>query len=218
MSLTRIRVGGEYRYDVVIGRGALAELPALVGPAAQSVMLIHPVSLDDIARSASRALQAAGYTVHAGQIPDGEAAKEIGVAAGLWSRLATARISRSDVLVGAGGGAATDLAGFTAATWLRGIRVILLPTTLLAIVDAAVGGKTAVNIAQGKNLVGAFHPPAGVIADLDTLSTLPAAEYVSGLAEVIKAGFIADPAILRLIESDPGAAAKPGGSHERELI
>jgi 3-dehydroquinate synthase len=152
------------------------------------------------------------------QIPDGEGAKEIGVAAGLWSRLAAARISRSDAVVGIGGGAATDLAGFIAATWLRGVRVVLVPTTLLAMVDAAIGGKTAVNIAAGKNLVGVFHPPAGVLADPDVLATLPAAEYVSGLAEVIKAGFIADPAILDLIESDPGGVAKPGGDHERELI
>ncbi len=85
-------------------------------------------------------------------------------------------------------------------------------------VDAAIGGKTAVNIPEGKNLVGAFHPPAAVMADLDALATLPAAEYVSGLAEVIKAGFIADPVILELIEADPGGAAKPGGPHERELI
>jgi 3-dehydroquinate synthase len=96
--------------------------------------------------------------------------------------------------------------------------VVLVPTTLLAMVDAAIGGKTAVNIAEGKNLVGVFHPPAGVLADPGVLATLPAAEYVSGMAEVIKAGFIADPAILELIESDPGGAAKPGGDHERELI
>jgi 3-dehydroquinate synthase len=96
--------------------------------------------------------------------------------------------------------------------------VVLVPTSLLAIVDAAIGGKTAVNIPEGKNLVGAFHPPAAVLAELDALATLPPAEYVSGLAEVIKAGFIADPAILELIDADPGGAAKPGGRHERELI
>lgn len=218
MSLTRISVGGERGYDVVVGHGALAELPALVGGQVRAVLLIHPVSLAGLAESARLALTRAGYAVHTGEIPDGEAAKEIGVAAGLWSLLAAARISRSDAIVGIGGGAATDLAGFTAATWLRGVRVILVPTSLLAIVDAAVGGKTAINIAAGKNLVGVFHPPAGVIADLDTLATLPPAEYASGLAEVIKAGFIADPAILELIESDPAGAAQAGGRHERELI
>src|SRR6266568_1554342 len=95
---------------------------------------------------------------------------------------------------------------------------LLVPTTLLAIVDAAVGGKTAINIAAGKNLVGAFHPPAGVLADLGALATLPPGEYVSGMAEVIKAGFIADPAILGLIEQDPAGASAPGGPRERELV
>ena len=106
-------------------------------------------------------------------MPAGEAAKDISVAAALWSQLAASRITRSDAIVGVGGGAATDLAGFVAATWLRGVRVVLVPTTLLAMTDAAVGGKTAVDIPEGKNLVGAFHPPAGVLADLAVLETLP---------------------------------------------
>jgi 3-dehydroquinate synthase len=156
--------------------------------------------------------------VHAEAIPDGEAAKDIAVAADLWSRLAAHRVTRSDVIVAVGGGAVTDLAGFTAACWLRGIRHVLVPTTLLAVADAAIGGKTGVNIPAGKNLVGAFHPPAGVLADLSVLASLPAAEYRSGLAEVIKAGFIADPAILDLIEADPAGAAAPGGPAERELV
>jgi 3-dehydroquinate synthase len=98
------------------------------------------------------------------------------------------------------------------------VRVVLLPTTLLAVVDAAVGGKTAVNIPEGKNLVGAFHPPAGVLADLAVLESLPEADYVSGLAEVIKTGFIADPVILDLIEADPAGATAPGGRHASELV
>ena len=106
-----------------------------------------------------------------------------------------------------GGGAVTDLAGFVAATWLRGVRVVLVPTTLLAIVDAAVGGKTAVNIAAGKNLVGAFHPPAGVLCDLTTLDGLPPAELAAGMAEVVKCGFIADPVILDLVERTRAAGA-----------
>ena len=140
------------------------------------------------------------------------------MAADLWSRLAAHRVTRSDVIVAVGGGAVTDLAGFTAACWLRGIRHVLVPTTLLAIADAAIGGKTGVNIPAGKNLVGAFHPPAGVLADLSVLASLPAAEYRSGLAEVVKAGFIADPAILDLIEADPAGAAAPAGPAERELV
>jgi len=218
MNATRIGVGGEQPYDVVVGTGILAELPSLVGPGASAVMVIAPKGLDDIAQPVCRSLADAGYQVHAAEVPAGEAAKDIEVAAALWSQLAASRITRTDAIVGVGGGATTDLAGFTAACWLRGVRVVLVPTTLLAMTDAAVGGKTAVDIPEGKNLVGAFHPPAGVLADLATLETLPQPEYVSGLAEVIKAGFIADPVILELIEADPEGAVVPHGRHARELI
>jgi 3-dehydroquinate synthase len=218
MSVTRIPVGGEQPYEVVIGTGVLGELPSLVGPAARTVVVIHPAGLAEIARPACGALAAAGYLVHAEEIPEGEAAKDIAVAAGLWSRLAAHRVTRSDAIVGIGGGATTDLAGFVAASWLRGVRVVLLPTTLLAVTDAAIGGKTAVNIPEGKNLVGAFHSPAGVLADLATLETLPGADYLSGLAEVLKTGFIADPVILDLAEADPEGAAVPHGRHARELV
>ena len=209
MSAARIAVGGERGYDVIVGEGVLSELPALAGDGA--VTVIHPASLGGLAEQACRVLARAGHRVLAEEIPDGEAAKEAAVAARLWSRLAFHRIGRADCIVGVGGGAACDLAGFVAASWLRGIRVVLVPTTLLGMVDAAIGGKTAINIPEGKNLVGAFHPPAGVLADLVVLHSLPQREYVSGLAEVIKAGFIADPAILDLIEADPAAAASPGG-------
>jgi len=120
--------------------------------------------------------------------------------------------------VGVGGGATTDLAGFVAATWLRGVRWIAVPTTVLGMVDAAIGGKTGVNTAEGKNLVGAFHPPAGVLCDLAALDSVPVNDYVSGLAEVIKAGFISDPVILDLVEADPAAARTPQGPHTAELI
>jgi 3-dehydroquinate synthase len=216
MTVTRIPVGGERRYEVVVGTGALGELPSLVGEQARSVAVIHTPSVAAIARPAMNALS--GYDVHSFEIPDGEAAKTIDVAARLWSSLASAKFTRTDVIVGIGGGAATDLAGFVAASWLRGVPVVLLPTTLLAMVDAAVGGKTAVDIPEGKNLVGAFHPPAGVLADLATLETVPTDDYISGLAEVIKAGFISDLEILKLVEADPAGAAVPHGAHSRELI
>jgi 3-dehydroquinate synthase len=218
VTATRIEVGGDHPYPVIIGTGVLGELPPLVGERARTVVVVHPEGLGEIARPVCGALTAAGYLVHAEQVPAGESAKDITVAAGLWSRLAGHRVTRSDAIVAVGGGAATDLAGFVAATWLRGVRLVLVPTTLLAITDAAIGGKTAVNIPAGKNLVGAFHPPAGVLADLTALESLPAAEYVSGLAEVIKAGFIADPVILDLIEADPAGAVVPHGRHARELV
>jgi 3-dehydroquinate synthase len=218
VTVTRIQVGGEHAYQVVIGTGVLGELPALVGPSARTVVVVHPQGLGEVARPVCGVLTDAGYAVHGEEVPAGEAAKTVGVAVGLWSRLAGHRLTRSDAIVGVGGGATTDLAGFVAATWLRGVRLILVPTTLLAVVDAAIGGKTAVNIEAGKNLVGAFHPPAGVLTDLAALESLSAAEYVSGLAEVIKAGFIADPAILDLIEADPAGAVVPHGRHARELV
>jgi 3-dehydroquinate synthase len=218
VTVTRIAVGGERPYEVAVGTGVLAELPSLIGSAARNVLVIHAESLGRLAAPVCQSLASAGYTVEPAAVPDGEAAKEVSVAAGLWSKLASAGVSRGDAVVGVGGGAATDLAGFVAATWLRGVRVVLVPTTLLGMVDAAVGGKTAINTAAGKNLVGAFYPPAGVLADTSVLATLPAAEYVSGLAEIIKAGFIADPVILDLIEEDPDRAARPGGPHELELI
>jgi 3-dehydroquinate synthase len=117
-----------------------------------------------------------------------------------------------------GGGATTDVGGFVAATWLRGVRVVHVPTTLLAMVDAAVGGKTGINTAAGKNLVGSFHEPAGVLVDLDTLLTLPRAELVAGMGEVVKCGFIADPVILDLVEKDPEAATDPEGAVLPELV
>ncbi|TYK47864.1 3-dehydroquinate synthase [Actinomadura decatromicini] len=218
MTRSRVHVGGPEPYDVVIGTGVLGELPGLVGDRARAVAVVHAEGLPQIARPVCRVLEQAGYAVHALPVPDGEAAKEVGVLAGLWSSFARLGMTRTDVVVGVGGGATTDLAGFAAASWLRGVRAVLVPTTLLGMVDAAVGGKTGINVPEGKNLVGAFHPPAGVLCDLTTLMTMPREDYVSGLAEIIKAGFIADPAILDLVEDDPKGAASPDGPHTRELV
>ncbi|MEU5879603.1 3-dehydroquinate synthase [Spirillospora sp. NPDC047279] len=218
MSESRVHVGGADPYDVVIGTGVLGELPGLLGERTRTVAVVHAEGLPEIARPVCGALERAGHTVHALPVPDGEAAKESGVLAGLWSHFARLGMTRSDAIVGVGGGATTDLAGFAAASWLRGVEVVLVPTTLLGMVDAAVGGKTGINIPEGKNLVGAFHPPAGVLCDLATLVTMPHDDYISGLAEVIKAGFIADPKILELVEADPGGAARPDGPHTRELV
>jgi 3-dehydroquinate synthase len=163
-------------------------------------------------------LEAPSLAVHLIELPEGEAAKRIEIAASCWASLGRAGFTRSDAIVGVGGGSTTDLAGFVAATWLRGVPVVHVPTTLLGMVDAAVGGKTGVNTAEGKNLVGAFHDPAGVLCDLATLSGLPRGDLVSGLAEVVKCGFIADPAILDLIEADPAGAADPTSATLRELV
>jgi 3-dehydroquinate synthase len=126
--------------------------------------------------------------------------------------------TRSDAVVTVGGGATTDLGGFVAATWLRGVRVVHVPTTLLARVDAAVGGKTGINTGAGKNLVGSFHEPSGVLCDLDHLETLPRADLVAGLGEVIKCGFVADPEILRLVAATDPAALTAAAPVLRELV
>ncbi len=214
---TRITVGGAAPYDVIIGTGTAAELAGPVAGAAQ-VAVVHAPSLAGLAERARADLAAAGHRVTLLEVPDGEAAKRLDVAGRCWDALGEAGFTRSDAVVGLGGGAVTDLAGWVAAAWLRGVRLVQVPTTLLGMVDAAIGGKTAINTDAGKNLVGAFHPPAAVICDLATLDTLPAIDYVCGLAEVVKAGFIADPVILDLIEADPAAAAGPSGGRTAELV
>ncbi|GGK67665.1 3-dehydroquinate synthase [Sphaerisporangium melleum] len=218
MTATRITVKGEQPYEVVVGTGVLAELPGLLGPRVSTVAVVHPAGLPEIARPVCGALSSAGHTVVALPVPDGERAKSAEVAAELWSAFGRYGLTRSDAVVGVGGGATTDLAGFVAATWLRGVQVVQVPTTLLGMVDAAVGGKTGINTPEGKNLVGSFHPPAGVLCDLATLVSVPRDDYVAGLAEIIKGGFIADPEILRLVEDDPAGARVPEGRHTRELI
>ncbi|MGP4032075.1 3-dehydroquinate synthase [Pseudarthrobacter sp. 1C304] len=218
---TVIKVTGQTpgeNYDVVVGRGLLAGLPALLGERVRRVLVIHPRALRLTGDTVREELTAAGFTALTAEIPDAEEGKHIEVASFCWQVLGQNDFTRSDAIVAVGGGAVTDLAGFVAATWLRGVKVIHMPTSLLGMVDAAVGGKTGINTAEGKNLVGAFHPPAGVLADLDTLDTLPKNEVISGMAEVIKCGFIADPAILDLIEQDPAAVADPRSDAVRELI
>jgi 3-dehydroquinate synthase len=159
-----------------------------------------------------------GYDAHALELPDGEAAKDVSVAAFCWSVLGRCGFTRSDAVVTVGGGATTDMGGFVAATWLRGVKVVHLPTTLLGMVDAAVGGKTGMNTPEGKNLVGAFHEPGGVLCDLGTLATLPRNELVSGMAEVVKCGLIADPTILEVVERSPEEALSVGSPAMRELV
>ena len=203
----RVSVAGERPYDVLIGHGILAELPRIVqetpGAGGGGVTIIHAKALADRARAAEAALTNEGLRVLSIEVPDGEAAKKARVLEYLWDRLGSFRLGRDGLVVGLGGGATTDLAGLAAATWLRGVPVVQVPTTLLAMVDAAVGGKTGIDTPAGKNLVGAFHPPAAVIADLEMLSTLPAAELRAGLGEVIKCGLSADSVILDRVLADP---------------
>ncbi len=208
---------GDRPYQVVIGTGVLSELAGLVR-AADRVAIVHQPVLTDRAAELAEELGHAGHRPLLLPVPDGEEAKTLAVAGDCFDRLAAAGFTRTDAVVGLGGGASTDLAGWVAASWLRGVPVVQLPSTLAGMVDAAIGGKTGINLASGKNLVGAFHPPAGVLCELSLLASLPPADYRAGLAEVVKCGFIADPAILDLIEDDPRRAVQPGNPVERELI
>ena len=207
--MTTIRVAGPAPYDVEVGHGVLDRLPAMLGDGVRRVALVHAPGFT---------VDLPGVEVLDLEVPQGEAAKTAAVVADCWERLGEAGFTRSDAVVTVGGGATTDLGGFVAATWLRGVRVVHVPTSLLGMVDAAVGGKTGIDTGAGKNLVGSFHEPAGVICELDLLATLPARELVSGLAEVVKCGFIADPEILGLVEKDPEAALDPASDVLAELV
>lgn len=211
-----IRVATAAPYDVVVGHGVLDRLPGLLPAGVQRVAIVCPESLEDLLEPFADLLD--GYEVVVLQVPDGEESKDWEVAAACWESLGEEGFTRSDAVVTLGGGATTDLGGFVAATWLRGVAVVHVPTTLLAMVDAAVGGKTGINTPAGKNLVGSFHEPAGVLCDLALLATLPREELVAGLGEVVKCGFIADPRILELVEETELADLTADSPVLRELV
>jgi 3-dehydroquinate synthase len=210
-----LHVGGASPYDVVVGHHLSAHLPGMVGDAAR-VAVVCPEALEHLVDDVVAPLLDRDVTVLA--LPDGEEAKTAEVANACWEALGEEGFTRSDVVVTLGGGATTDVGGFVAASWLRGVKVVHVPTTLLAMVDAAVGGKTGINTAAGKNLVGAFHEPAGVLCDLALLETLPRAELVAGLGEVVKCGFIADPEILHLVEATDPDTLVASSPVLRELV
>jgi 3-dehydroquinate synthase len=204
-------------YPVIIGTGLLGELEGIL-ESRHKVAILHQPVLSQTAEAIRNRLSDKGIDAHRIELPDAEAGKDLPVVGFIWEVLGRIGVGRKDAIVSLGGGAATDVAGFAAATWLRGVDIVHVPTTLLAMVDAAVGGKTGINTDAGKNLVGAFHQPAAVLVDLATLETLPRNEIVAGMAEIVKAGFIADPVILELIEADPQAATDPKGDVLPELI
>ncbi|AWB89286.1 3-dehydroquinate synthase [Salinibacterium hongtaonis] len=217
MSITTITVSGTEPYDVLVGRDILGTLPSVIGPDARKVLIVHPPTL--AARAAElRENLLDTYEVVLAEIPDAEAGKRVEVAAFCWQVLGQSDFTRSDVVVGFGGGAVTDLAGFVAATWLRGVRLVQIPSTLLGMVDAAIGGKTGINTNEGKNLVGCFYAPAGVIVDLDVLTGLSKMEILAGFGEVVKYGFIAEPEILDIIERDVERATDPSTEEFRRLV
>ncbi len=214
---TTIAVTGTNPYDVVIGRDILGTVAGQLGPDVNKVLIVHPATL--AARAAElRETLLGQYEVLLAEIPDAETGKRVEVAAFCWGVLGKADFTRTDAVIGFGGGSVTDLAGFVAATWLRGVKLVQVPTTLLGMVDAAIGGKTGINTAEGKNLVGAFYAPAAVVIDLDVLQGLNQMEILAGFGEVVKCGFIAEPEILDIIEADVDTATDSTSPQFRRLV
>ncbi len=211
-------------YPVVVGESLLARAAELGRPPARATRALlvtqEPVVGAGHVAPVEASLRAAGLAVTRHVVPDGEPAKDLGVLGTLWHACAAVPLSRDDVVVAVGGGVVGDLAGFAAATYNRGVAVLQVPTTLLAQVDAAIGGKTGINLAEGKNLVGAFHQPTAVLCDTGTLATLPRRLLVEGLGEVVKYGLIRDPRVLELLEAAPVGAdgLRPSPALLRELV
>jgi 3-dehydroquinate synthase len=218
--VTQIDVSGGGNYSVFVGRDLLSDGAPLIRDSlvgASKVLIVHPPTLVDLAKILRDELSES-FQVILAEVPDAEAGKRVEVAAFCWQVLGSSDFTRTDAIIGLGGGAVTDLAGFVAATWLRGVRFVNVPTTVLGMVDASVGGKTGINTNEGKNLVGAFYAPVAVVCDLATLDTLPVNEKLAGFAEVVKCGFIADPEILDIIEADVAKATDSRTEQFRTLI
>lgn len=192
-------------YPVVMRSGALGELASHLPGDARKILIIHAPALATVAQRLREELSA-DREIFLVEVPDAEGAKRAEVASFCWGILGQLDFHRNDAIVSLGGGATTDLAGFVASTWLRGVPIIHVPTTVLAMVDAAIGGKTGINTTEGKNLVGTFYAPKAVIVDPDVLPSVSDNDVRAGFAEIVKCGFIADPVILDLIEADPEAA------------
>lgn len=202
--MKKITVEASIKYDIYIGSGLLKEAGELCAKALgiHSVAVISDDTVDSLyGAELESSLIKAGYAPKKFVIPHGESSKSMESLGKLLGFLADIHLTRSDFIIALGGGVVGDLTGFAAAVYLRGIKFVQIPTTLLAAVDSSVGGKTAVNIPEGKNLVGAFHQPSLVICDYDTLETLPAETFADGCAEVIKYGIINDRALFEKLKA-----------------
>lgn len=198
---------GDRSYHITIEEGLIAsgraaESIASLAPGARAVLVTHPGLRESCAAPLLSGLQQRGVAASLVTLPPGERGKSLRAVARLYEAFLAAGLDRKGLVIVVGGGVLGDLAGFAAATYLRGVRFVQVPTTLLAQVDASVGGKTGVDLSQGKNLVGAFHQPSAVLIDPRTLLTLPARELRSGLSEVIKYGIIYDKAFFHTVQSD----------------
>lgn len=215
---TTITVPGLEAYDVLVGRDLFGSIAGKLGTGVKKVLIVHPPTLGAKANVLREQLLDSHYEVLLAEVPDAEDAKRMEVAAFCWQIMGQTDFTRTDAVIGFGGGATTDLAGFVAATWLRGVKLIQVPTSVAGMVDASVGGKTGINTNEGKNLVGSFYAPSAVIADLNHLDTLPRNEILAGFAEVVKVGFIAEPEILDIVEADVDRAIDPTTPEFRRVV
>src|SRR6267378_1663369 len=211
MPVVSVRLPARQRsYEIKIGAGLMSELGrearAVLGPQSPRAALIsNPMVFKHYGKLALQSLKAANFKTTHWLMPEGERHKSLGSLAQALKFLTESGIERGDVVVALGGGVVGDLTGFAAATYLRGIAFVQVPTTVLAMVDASVGGKTGVNLREGKNLVGAFHQPRLVAIDVETLRSLPLRERAAGLAEVVKKAVIWDAALFEVLERDAEA-------------
>jgi 3-dehydroquinate synthase len=194
--VTIITVNAERTYQVRLTQSWREDLATICEGRTRVAVIVSETYAPDLT-----ALMTLDFELHVFQVPDAENGKSIATLNKLWNWLGAAGFTRSDVVIGIGGGAVTDLAGFAAASWLRGLDWVAVPTSLAGMVDASVGGKTGINSDYGKNLIGAFHSPIAVLIDTNFLSTLSDRDIAAGMAEVIKCGFIADPEILEIAGS-----------------
>ena len=198
---------GARSYTIVVEAGGLAKLGDHLRPlglGGKTALVVDPMTRRLYGETVVESLRSAGFSVAVIEIPEGEAAKTRAVAARVWDELLAARLDRSSTVMALGGGAVGDLAGFVSATYMRGMNFVQLPTTVLAQVDASIGGKTAIDHPRAKNLIGAFHQPRLVMVDPLVVRTLPEREFRSGLAEMVKHGIVLDAAYFD--EMEQGAA------------
>ncbi|MEX0762504.1 MAG: 3-dehydroquinate synthase [Dehalococcoidia bacterium] len=208
-------------YRVLVGRGVIDRIGpemSAAGLGGRAFIIADRVLFPDGVRRVQEALESGGFPAHVLAIQSGETAKDLDTARQMYGWLAEQRAERSDTIVALGGGVIGDLAGFVAATWLRGVPFVQVPTSMAAMVDASIGGKVAVNLPQGKNLVGAFHQPKLVIAEIAHLATLPPRELASGWAEAIKHGFILDARLLDTLDRHAGEMLALSGDVAVEAI
>ena len=221
MTKIMIDIPGERTYEVRIAFGALSHIAQAVhgcAPSRKVFLITDDVVADPYAQTVARDLRSQGFTVTVARVPSGEESKSINCAGELWDSMAQAKLTRDSCVVACGGGVVGDLAGFVGSTYMRGLPVVQIPTTLLSMVDSSVGGKTAINLGEGKNLVGTFWQPAFVCADLNVLETLPEREWACGCAEIAKSAAIDSDSFFFWLVDNADQLAKRSGEVVQEAV